>query len=132
MKKKKTNLKTINRLLNKEWAQLIKLIAKYKCEYCNKTTTLNSHHIYGRSKLSTRWDVDNGMCLCSGCHILSSSFSAHQTPLDFTYWIRKKRGNVWFNRLQKKAHTTVHYALFERKEILKDLQSKVKEKLKLQ
>ena len=82
----KFKIKTlITRPTNKEllnlWQQIIKAKANYKCEYpnCRKTEYLNAHHIHSKSKRSTRYDPDNGICLCSGHHSLNNN-SAHKDP----------------------------------------------------
>lgn len=103
------------------WSLKVKEVAGNKCEYCNKSTGLNSHHIFSRSKLSTRWDIDNGVCLCVGCHVFSSKFSAHKTPTEFVEWIKEKRGLVWYKRLRKKADSTVKYTQKEKNEIYLNL-----------
>lgn len=72
------------------------------CEYCGKREYINVHHIYSRQDYKLRYDIFNACVLCSGCHTMSSKFSAHKTPLEFTEWITKKRGQKWYKDLQKK------------------------------
>ena len=57
------------RKLDKLWSEKIKIIWGYKCARCGRTEYLNSHHIIGKSNFNTRWDLNNGICLCSGCHM---------------------------------------------------------------
>lgn len=87
------------------WSAKIKRIAGNKCEYCGKTNTLNSHHIFSRSNRSTRWDIDNGICLCVAHHTFSSQFSAHKTPMEFSEWIKELRGEDWFYDLLRRKNT---------------------------
>ena len=84
-------------------SELIKKKANYRCEYCWKEKRLNSHHIFTRNNYSTRYDIENGCCLCSGCHTMSSKFSAHKTPADFIERIKSKRWEEWYNRIRLKA-----------------------------
>lgn len=98
--KKKVNTDKLDKL----WAQAVKKRANGRCEYCGKTTTLNSHHIFSRSKKSTRWHLNNGISLCVAHHTFSSSFSAHKTPAEFIEWIKEKRGEKWYAELRQKAH----------------------------
>ena len=70
------------------WADIIKLRAGHKCEKCGKTkevATLNSHHIFARNSHSTRWDLRNGICLCSSCHTFGKD-AAHRDP-SFKDWV---------------------------------------------
>lgn len=116
----------IDKKLDDAWSLLVKKLAGNKCEYCGKQSPLNSHHVYSRSKKSTRWSVQNGFCLCVGHHTFSSSFSAHKTPLEFTEWAIKKRGQDWYDRLRISAHMTSKMAQFEKEILLKDLQDQIR------
>jgi hypothetical protein len=87
------------------WSKLVRQRDK-KCMYCQSTEYLNAHHIFSRSNLSTRWDLANGICLCSGCHTFSSKFSAHKTGTEFTYWLESIKGREFLDKLRLKAHST--------------------------
>lgn len=103
--KKKRKKNSLNKLLDTLWSKAVKLLAKERCEYCGSTRRLNSHHIFGRRKYSVRWEVTNGICLCSGHHQFDNRFSAHQTPTLFTDWIKEKRGEQWYEELNQKANS---------------------------
>jgi hypothetical protein len=118
--------KKIDNKLDEAWSLLVKLVAGNKCEYCGKTSPLNSHHVYSRSKRSTRWFLDNGVCLCVGHHTFSSGFSAHKTPTEFTEWIIEKRGKEWYSNLRLIAHQTMKMHEHEKKTLLEFLQSEIK------
>jgi len=120
-------LKGIDGKLDDAWAELVKLRAGMKCEYCKKTTGLNSHHIYSRSKRSTRWLAINGSCLCVAHHVFSSGFSAHKTPTEFTMWIINDRGQEWFDELTLKANTIEKLFKHEKEELLKEMKSEIAE-----
>lgn len=120
-------LKGIDGKLDTAWSLLVKLRAGNKCEYCGKTSYLNSHHIYSRSKKSTRWKTENGICLCVGHHTFSSSFSAHKTPLEFVQWLTSYKGQEFIDRLQIKANGISKLKTFEKEFILKELQTEIKE-----
>ena len=119
-------LKGVDGKLDKAWSKLIKLRAGMKCEVCHKTSPLNSHHIYTRSKRATRWDVLNGVCLCVGCHTFSSKFSAHGTPVEFTEWLYEKRGTEFMDRLRLKANSISKLMAFEKDLLLEELNKDIK------
>ena len=98
-KKRKSDLKICDDLRSK----LIKIRAGFKCEYCWATKYLNSHHIFTRNNYSTRYDLDNGICLCSKHHTLSSSFSAHKTPMEFSERIIELRWEERYQNLKFKT-----------------------------
>lgn len=100
-KKRKANLKLCDRLRSK----LIKLRANWRCEYCWSTTWLNSHHLFTRNNYSTRFDLDNWICLCAFHHKLSTKFSAHGTPMLFDEWIISERWQERYDNLKLKANS---------------------------
>lgn len=108
------------------WALLVKHRAGFRCEVCKKRNNLNSHHIYSRSKKSTRWHVQNGICLCVGCHVFSSTFSAHKTPLEFTYWLEDYKGKDYIQRLQLRANSISKLGKFEKGILLQELNKEIK------
>ncbi|QDP61139.1 MAG: hypothetical protein Unbinned3325contig1000_24 [Prokaryotic dsDNA virus sp.] len=97
--------KALSKKLDKLWSDKVKEYGM--CEYCHKTKNLNAHHFYSRSIRSVRWDIDNGFCLCVGCHVFSSSFSAHKTPAEFVEWAVEKRGIRWYKTVKERKNTVV-------------------------
>lgn len=88
-----------------KWSLLVKIRAWFRCERCWKDKYLNSHHIFTRNNYSTRFDLDNWICLCSWCHTMSSIFSAHKTPLEFAERVIQKRWQERYDNLKIKAHS---------------------------
>ena len=119
--------KGVDGKLDVAWSKLVKLKAGMKCEVplCYKKV-LNSHHIYSRSKKSTRWHVPNGICLCVGHHTFSSTFSAHKTPTEFTEWLINYRGQDFLDRLRLRANTTSKLHGFEKQILLDELNKEIK------
>ena len=98
---KEFNKKRMKKLLDKKWAELVKLRAGYRCEWCGKKSErLNSHHIFSKRNTSTRWIPENGVCLCVGCH-----FRAHQEPVEFVRFIEKERGKDLLDMLRIETNT---------------------------
>lgn len=105
------------------WSKVVRL--KWACEVCWKTENLNAHHIFSRHNKSVRWDVDNWICLCPGCHVFSDTFSAHKTPTDFTFWLEKQYSREYLEILWRKANTPLHVSSEYLKLIISNLQSKL-------
>jgi len=91
--KKKRKKTSLNKELDTLWSKAVKVDGK--CEYCGRESGLNAHHYFSRSIIPLRWNLDNGFCLCAGCHTLSSKMSAHKTPAEFCDWAREIRGLKW-------------------------------------
>jgi predicted restriction endonuclease len=111
--------------LDTAWSAAVRSVGC--CEYCGRTDTLNAHHIYSRSKKSTRWDIENGICLCVAHHTFSSSFSAHKTPLEFIDWLYKNRGQDKIDALRLKSNQVGKFSKEEKEEMLKELQERANE-----
>ena len=73
----------VEKSLDKLWSDAVKDRDHHRCRFCNGIDGLNSHHIFTRSRKSTRWDIDNGITLCRGHHI----FTAHKSPKKFENWL---------------------------------------------
>ncbi len=120
--------KGIDKKLDDAWSKLVKLNAGLQCEYCGtQVKQLHSHHIYTRSKKSTRWDVNNGLSLCAGHHVLSSTFSAHKTPVEFTEWLYKYKGTEFVDLLRFKANQISKLHTFEKELLLKEMLNEIKQ-----
>lgn len=122
---KRNKKKTLENKLDKLWAEAVKIRASYRCEYCGKKENLNSHHIFTRSRKATRFELDNGICLCVGCHTFSSKFSAHKTSIEFTHWLEKTKGKKWLKTLQDMSNEVYKPTIEELEETLKYLQKYV-------
>ena len=110
------------------WTKLVKLRAGNKCEYpaCMKTEYLNAHHLFSRSHFSTRYDPDNGLALCAGCHSLNNH-SAHKNP----FFIRDLidggiRTKEFLDKLERRAKSP---AKIDRNLIKLDLENEIKKEL---
>ena len=105
--------------LDTAWSERIRQFGC--CEVCGKTKRLNAHHFYSRSIRVVRWDIDNGFCLCVGCHVFSSNFSAHKTPAEFVEWAIEKRGTQWYETLKERKNQVVKYLDSDYEEIVTKL-----------
>ena len=84
------------------WAIKVKELEGFRCAVCKQSDKqLNSHHLIGRKNSNYRFDIDNGICLCSEHHTLGNSISAHgSTDVTdrFMSWLMEKRADQyeWF------------------------------------
>ncbi len=111
-KPKKRKKNPLHKECMKLWAEAVKLRADNKCEYqgCHKSEYLNAHHVFSKSRQSTRYDTENGICLCSRHHSFLHE-SAHKDP-DFKDKILGRipgykpiRTETWYTTLQLRANT---------------------------
>lgn len=89
------------------------------CERCGVTDypLLQCAHIISRRYLTTRWNRDNAMCLCRGCHL----WGTHR-PLEWEDFVDETYGaghyEVLKNQARQTAHNIDYFALLERLEEL--------------
>ena len=88
--------------------------ARGKCEHCGSRKNLQTAHIFSRSHLNTRWDLDNLLCLCLKCHL----YWAHKNPIEFAEWVKEYLGEEKYEVLLE-AHNQTY------KPTIEDLQAKL-------
>ncbi len=120
--------KGIDKRLDDAWSLLVKLKAGNRCEVynCGKSKYLNAHHIFTRRNKAVRWSLDNGIALCPSHHTLDSRFSAHGTPIKFTDFLRKYRGENNIDLLTYKSNQIHKWHVFEKELLLKELLKEIK------
>lgn len=123
---KPKGVKVVNRKLDEAWSLVVKIQAGYKCEYCGSERELNSHHIYSRANYSTRWDIENGICLCVSHHTFNNQFSAHRTPIEFTKWLERSKGTDFLSALKFKALSRQNLGMVDKIELLEKLKEEIK------
>lgn len=123
-RKPKTERQKLKDQLDKLWAILVKQRAGYKCERSEKIAYLNSHHVFSKSNLSVRWDLDNGVCLNAGWHTLQTN-SAHKNPIEFINWIKGQRGVEWYKNLRIKANQIKKWTIPELRELLEEFKKEI-------
>lgn len=99
------------------FSQYIKLKAKGKCEYCGqvpKPRAYHCHHgIAHRRYLNTRWEEDNCVALCMGCHNLMADI-----PSINVEFFKKRIGSKRYEEITVIART-YHKMTKERKAEIK-------------
>lgn len=68
------------------------------CQRCGGSGGLQCSHFYGRAKKSVRWDEDNSVALCFGCH---QYFTAN--PYEHTVWFENHLGVARFELLGSRS-----------------------------
>lgn len=90
-------------LLDRLWAAIVKARDKYRCRRCGRHGEgrgIQAAHIFSRRRRGTRWDTDNGLTLCTGCHTWG-----HGNPLEFHAWVEELLGSVFYERLRLRSQT---------------------------
>lgn len=99
---KKPSAKTLRNKADRLWSLTVR--SRGRCERCGKPAgevTLQGAHIVPRRYLKTRWDLDNGLALCSACHVYFTHY-----PLEFEEFVTGYIGAETFAALKEKARGT--------------------------
>ena len=107
------------------FANYIKTLAGYTCEYCGSSQgQMQAHHHQRRKKLITRYDEENIVCLCAGCHL---DFHAH--PNKDVAFFTQKLGSDHYEKLCIRSEQTAKGIglKIDKKEMAKKYKNKLKE-----
>ena len=107
---------------DKAASDLIRALHNHTCEHCGKQGRMEAAHIFGRRHQSTRYDMDNLLCLCNGCH---RNFT--ENPVVFTDWLYQYKGRDHVNKICKRAWTVKKWVKGEKDDLLCDMRMKLKE-----
>lgn len=118
--KKRSNHKKLKDALDSMCSLIVR--SEGRCIRCNKQSTLQPHHIYSRNNLSVRWDLNNLLCVCAGCH-----FFAHQNPMEFSSFVWSLKGNEGVAALMQKANSIKKWTDHDLELLLNELTAKYEE-----
>ncbi len=97
------------------WKKIVKVMGH--CEMCGRSDLrLNAHHLIRRDSMFFRHNPENGICLCTNCHIFNTppKISAHGTPIAFNDWLKERfpDRHEWLekNRHKVKPNLKINYA----------------------
>jgi hypothetical protein len=119
-KSKKSEKKKLEEECDRLWSKCI--IARDKtCRYYNTDSDrLSAHHIRSRTHKSTRWDLDNGICLSWKVHFLQKA-----NPERFQDMVIEIIGDGKYQALKSKSLKVYNYNIKD----LEDLKEHLKRKL---
>ena len=66
-RKKKTERQRLDAECLRIWSLCVRA-RDLTCRNCNSSGSLQAHHIVQRNYKASRYLLDNGICLCAGCH----------------------------------------------------------------
>lgn len=105
-KSSKAELPKLKKELDRLASQQARQRDSYICKRCGVVhKAVHAAHIFSRSNLATRWDLENIITLCYFCHIMWS----HRQPLEFAEWIKEKIGVKKYNKLRKKSQSVYQF-----------------------
>lgn len=94
---------------------LFSLVIRYRDRECRRCGSdgagrplwwLQCAHVFSRGYMLTRFDEDNAMCLCAGCH---QSFG--HRPLEWEDFCIEQMGEDEYNALKRKAKQYAKYTV---------------------
>ena len=100
VKKKKSPKKISLNKFDLLWAKMVRERDR-RCLHCGNTQNLQAHHLFRRGISSTRYELKNGISLCSSCHTFNFVFSAHKTEQTFRIWAEEYLGEEVYGHLEE-------------------------------
>ena len=97
------------------------------CAICGASDgRLHAHHLIHKQAVFFRHILDNGICLCAGCHLYSLLCSPHTTPWAFDDWMKEHRPEQyqWWSKNRYKIITGVTINYKEVYSVLKEQENK--------
>ena len=91
-----------------------------RCLKCGKQGILHCHHIISRSCKAVRWDEDNAISLCPGCH----RNWGHANPLEVAEFMQIRLGIDEYRELILKASKPVPLTVNHYLEVIELLKQK--------
>ena len=109
-------------VLDKLWSKIVRTRDSFTCQRCGKrhdkkSRGLHAHHILtkGSHGFSIRWDLDNGVAVCYGCHMFLQG-----NPDENEYFAKNILG-IDYDGLKRLGKKTVKVFYNEKKSELKDI-----------
>lgn len=102
--------------LDAVFSDLVREIWDWTCVRCSrpfperKGRDVHASHFYSRTFNSTRWFIDNALCLCAACH---DHVGKH--PDDHTALIKRAIGDVGYEQLRERKQRIVRYRAADKK-----------------
>lgn len=107
-------------------SSLIRERANWQCERCKREypeghrAGLEHSHIWGRRRHSVRWEPDNGMALCTGCHrYIGANHDEHEALA------LKILGEERYNEIRLKANTVRRWKAWEKVALYKRMKAEL-------
>ncbi|MDA3803169.1 MAG: hypothetical protein PF488_04770 [Patescibacteria group bacterium] len=94
----KNKIKTLRNKADKTFQELGRKMYD-KCLVCGKPVSCLHHYYTKGSSTPLRYDIDNGIALCQGCHFL-----LHNGNPDIQNKINEVKGEEWLKELNWKRH----------------------------
>lgn len=116
-KSRKISRSGLIKKLDKMFSEIVR--RKGFCERCGKTdkSKLQCAHLYSRRHKNIRWDLENALCLCSGCHI----FWFHLEPAMAIRWAMELKDFIYLDKKVSETKPMKMNDLFQIEEKLKGL-----------
>jgi hypothetical protein len=97
--KKRNPIKTLENKCDKIFSLVVRKRGYCQWPGCHKLEGLQCSHIHSRTKMSVRWDLNNALCLCCGCH----KYRWHLHPIDAAEVAKNYLGEYEYNALNIRA-----------------------------
>lgn len=123
-KKRSTKKKSDRKKLIEEcdsWFSKCVVARDHTCRYSNSDERLTCHHIRSRTHFSTRWNLENGLCLSWKVHFLQKA-----NPEKFQDMVIEIIGDEEYQRLKTMSLVEVKYTVVDIEDRIQELKQEYK------
>ena len=114
-KKQKSRRASLRKALDIEMSKQVRKRDNHRCRRCGKETVYH-HHIFTKTRLTTRWDMKNGVSLCFFCHRW-----AHSAAEEFRQWVLSWMSQTEYDKLYLRSQMRGGYKEIDLMWLLKRL-----------
>ena len=76
------------------WSLAVREDWAWRCAVCG-SATVEAHHLVPRQHEATRYELRNGIALCSRCHQFDPDISPHQNASGWMLWLKRYHRPLW-------------------------------------
>lgn len=97
------------KMLDSTFSRMVKERDSWVCQRCGSNRIVQCAHLFSRKHKSIRWNFDNAVTLCKGCH----KFWAHVEYEEFRDFMLARIGQKKFNNLKRDSEMDWHMGVGE-------------------
>lgn len=118
-RRKRTNSKVpaegrLRDMADRLWSLAVRSDWNWRCAVC-RSGKCEAHHLVPRQHQATRYELRNGIALCTHCHQFDKDLSPHQNAAGFIFWLESHHADLaewYFDNRRPRFDETLNAAYY--------------------